>query len=150
MKLPRTTGEKVIRALVKAGFEAVGIRGNHHYLHHPQSSAIVTVLVHSGKTLRQRRSRQFFSRPGFRLNNSGLPCNRSCPARQEFLTLIFRYSLAHYRIVKFRATPRVEHRDAMVWWQPDGWHAHPRERTRGLHENYQVAWSTNTASSHTP
>jgi len=51
MKLPRVTGEKVIRALKKAGFEVVGIRGSHHYLHHPRRGAIVTVPVHSKKTL---------------------------------------------------------------------------------------------------
>jgi len=51
MKLPRTTGEKVVRALKKAGFETVGIRGSHHYLHHARRDVIVTVPVHSGKTL---------------------------------------------------------------------------------------------------
>ncbi|MDN7025461.1 type II toxin-antitoxin system HicA family toxin [Methanoculleus sp. FWC-SCC1] len=51
MKLPRTTGEKVVKALKKAGFEAVGIRGSHHYLHHAQRGVIVTVPVHSGKIL---------------------------------------------------------------------------------------------------
>ncbi|WP_332450104.1 type II toxin-antitoxin system HicA family toxin [Methanoculleus sp.] len=51
MKLPRTTGEKAVSALKKAGFEGVGIRGSHHYLYHPQRGVIVTVPVHSGKTL---------------------------------------------------------------------------------------------------
>lgn len=51
MKLPRTTGEKAVSALKRAGFEAVGIRGSHHYLYHPQRDVIVTIPVHSGKTL---------------------------------------------------------------------------------------------------
>ncbi|WP_235808139.1 type II toxin-antitoxin system HicA family toxin [Methanoculleus horonobensis] len=34
MKLPRTTGAKVVSALRKAGFEEVGTRGSHHYLYH--------------------------------------------------------------------------------------------------------------------
>jgi len=34
MKLPRTTGERVVKVLRAAGFEVVGIRGSHHYLYH--------------------------------------------------------------------------------------------------------------------
>ncbi len=51
MKLPRIPGEKVIRALKKAGFELVGVRGSNHYLHHPNTGTLVTVPVHSGKIL---------------------------------------------------------------------------------------------------
>ena len=51
MKLPRTTGAKVVSALRKAGFEVVGTRGSHHYLYHAQRDVIVTVPVHSKKTL---------------------------------------------------------------------------------------------------
>ena len=51
MKLPRTTGEKVVGALKKAGFTVVGIRGSHHYLYHPQRDVIVTIPVHSGRIL---------------------------------------------------------------------------------------------------
>lgn len=51
MRLPRTTGVKVVRALKKAGFEVVGVRGSHHYLHHATRDVIVTVPVHSGNTL---------------------------------------------------------------------------------------------------
>ena len=43
MKLPRTTGVKVVRALKKAGFEVVGVRGSHRAIR----DAIVTVPVHS-------------------------------------------------------------------------------------------------------
>ncbi|MGE4375176.1 type II toxin-antitoxin system HicA family toxin [Methanoculleus receptaculi] len=51
MKLPRTTGETVVGALKRAGFEVVGIRGSHHYLYHAQRDVIVTVPVHSKKIL---------------------------------------------------------------------------------------------------
>jgi len=54
MKLPRTTGEKVVGALKKAGFTVVGIRGSHHYLYHPQRDVIVTIPVHSGRILAPR------------------------------------------------------------------------------------------------
>ena len=51
MKLPRITGERAIKALKKAGFEEVGVRGSHHYLHHAGRGAIVTIPVHARKTL---------------------------------------------------------------------------------------------------
>ena len=51
MKLPRVTGEKVIKALQGAGFSLVHVRGSHHYLHHPGHDCIVTVPVHAKKTL---------------------------------------------------------------------------------------------------
>ncbi len=47
MRLPGTTGVKVVRVLKKAGFEVVGVRGSHHAMR----DVIVTVPVHSGKTL---------------------------------------------------------------------------------------------------
>ena len=47
MRFPRTTGVKVVRALKKAGFEVVGVRGSHHYLHHATRDVIVTVPVHN-------------------------------------------------------------------------------------------------------
>jgi predicted RNA binding protein YcfA (HicA-like mRNA interferase family) len=43
MKLPRTTGAKV-----------VGTWKSHHYLYHAQRDVIVTVPVHSQKTLAPR------------------------------------------------------------------------------------------------
>jgi len=43
MKLPRTTGERVVKVLRAAGFEVVGIRGSHHYLYHAQRDVIVSL-----------------------------------------------------------------------------------------------------------
>jgi predicted RNA binding protein YcfA (HicA-like mRNA interferase family) len=51
MKLPGATGEKIIKALHKAGFDNVHIRGSHHYLYNPKKDRIITVPVHSGKTI---------------------------------------------------------------------------------------------------
>jgi predicted RNA binding protein YcfA (HicA-like mRNA interferase family) len=51
MKFPRVTGDKVVRALQRAGFSVVHVRGSHHYLHHPERDCIVTVPVHAKKTL---------------------------------------------------------------------------------------------------
>ncbi|UUX92308.1 type II toxin-antitoxin system HicA family toxin [Methanoplanus endosymbiosus] len=44
MKLPRISGEKVVKALKKADFEPVGVRGRHHYFHNRENDVIVTVL----------------------------------------------------------------------------------------------------------
>jgi predicted RNA binding protein YcfA (HicA-like mRNA interferase family) len=51
MKLPRITGERAIRALKKAGFEEVGVRGSHHSLYHAGRGANVTIPVHAAKPL---------------------------------------------------------------------------------------------------
>jgi len=64
MKLPGTTGEKVIKALKKTGFEVVGIRGSHYYLHHAEHGTIVTVPVHSGKILAPKTLQTILSQAG--------------------------------------------------------------------------------------
>jgi len=51
MKLPRISGQKILHALGKAGFEEVHIRGSHHYLYHSMKDRIVTVPVHSQKII---------------------------------------------------------------------------------------------------
>lgn len=51
-KLPRVTGQEVLRALKRAGFEEVRIRGSHHFLVHPgDHTRWATVPVHSGEVL---------------------------------------------------------------------------------------------------
>lgn len=49
-RLPRPTGEAVIRALGKIGFAVLRIKGSHHFLQHPDGRSTV-VPVHSGETL---------------------------------------------------------------------------------------------------
>jgi len=49
-KLPSLTGEQVIKALNKAGFQVVRQRGSHKYLKHSDNRATV-VPVHKGETI---------------------------------------------------------------------------------------------------
>ena len=49
-RLPRLTGEQLIRILKGAGFEDVRVKGSHHRLRHPDGRATV-VPVHSGETI---------------------------------------------------------------------------------------------------
>ena len=49
-RLRRPTGNDLIRALQKAGFKAVRVRGSHHFLRHDDGRATV-VPVHSGETI---------------------------------------------------------------------------------------------------
>jgi predicted RNA binding protein YcfA (HicA-like mRNA interferase family) len=49
-KLPRRTGDDVLRALQRAGFETIRVRGSHHFLRHDDGRATV-VPVHSGETI---------------------------------------------------------------------------------------------------
>lgn len=50
-RLPRTTGEKVVKALGRAGFRVIHQRGSHVYLRKDDAPALVTVPVHKGKDL---------------------------------------------------------------------------------------------------
>jgi Predicted periplasmic or secreted lipoprotein len=49
MKLPRVTGDLVVKALKRAEFEEVRMRGSHCHLYHPGKNKLVTVPVHAGK-----------------------------------------------------------------------------------------------------
>ncbi|MBW4677861.1 MAG: type II toxin-antitoxin system HicA family toxin [Desmonostoc geniculatum HA4340-LM1] len=49
-KLPSLTGQEVITALKKAGFEVTRIRGSHHFLIYSDGRRTV-VPVHSGETI---------------------------------------------------------------------------------------------------
>ena len=49
-RLPRLTGDELIKTLTSAGFSDVRIRGSHHYLRHPDGRATV-VPVHAGETI---------------------------------------------------------------------------------------------------
>jgi predicted RNA binding protein YcfA (HicA-like mRNA interferase family) len=48
--MPAIRGRTLIRALRKAGFELVRIRGSHHFLKHPDGRATV-VPVHAGEEI---------------------------------------------------------------------------------------------------
>jgi predicted RNA binding protein YcfA (HicA-like mRNA interferase family) len=49
-KFPRLTGQQVIIALKKGGFEVLRIKGSHHFLTHPDGRCTV-VPVHRGETI---------------------------------------------------------------------------------------------------
>jgi predicted RNA binding protein YcfA (HicA-like mRNA interferase family) len=50
-RLPRASGKAVLRALKRAGFVLVHIRGSHHYLRRPGAGQLVCVPVHGGRDL---------------------------------------------------------------------------------------------------
>jgi predicted RNA binding protein YcfA (HicA-like mRNA interferase family) len=52
MKLPRITGDEVVRALKRTGFIMDRQRGSHVILVHPQSRKRVVVPVHTGKIVK--------------------------------------------------------------------------------------------------
>ncbi|MDP3030149.1 MAG: type II toxin-antitoxin system HicA family toxin [Deltaproteobacteria bacterium] len=47
---PSITGNRLIRALRKIGFEVVRTKGSHHFLQHPDGRCTV-VPVHRGETI---------------------------------------------------------------------------------------------------
>ncbi len=49
-RLPRLTGEQLIKALKGAGFDDVRVRGSHHFLRHRDGRTTV-VPVHAGETI---------------------------------------------------------------------------------------------------
>lgn len=49
-RLPRPTGEDLIKTLRSAGFEDARIRGSHHFLRHTDGRLTV-VPVHRGETI---------------------------------------------------------------------------------------------------
>ncbi|NOZ21812.1 MAG: type II toxin-antitoxin system HicA family toxin [Planctomycetes bacterium] len=49
-KLPRTTGQRLIAALRKAGFREIRARGSHHFMRYPDGRCTV-VPVHRGETI---------------------------------------------------------------------------------------------------
>ena len=52
MKLPRITGDEVVRALKRAGFVTDRQRGSHVILIHSQSRKRTVVPVHAGKIVK--------------------------------------------------------------------------------------------------
>ena len=49
-KFPRLTGQQVIAALKKAGFEVLRIKGSHHFMSHADGRRTV-IPVHRGETI---------------------------------------------------------------------------------------------------
>ena len=51
-RLPRVTGGDTVAALLRGGMLKSHVRGSHNYLRWPNSSRLVCVPVHAGKTLK--------------------------------------------------------------------------------------------------
>jgi predicted RNA binding protein YcfA (HicA-like mRNA interferase family) len=52
-KLPVVTGDRLVRALRRAGFVVVRIRGSAYVMHHSLTGRTVSVHVHQGKTVKR-------------------------------------------------------------------------------------------------
>ncbi|WP_324717965.1 type II toxin-antitoxin system HicA family toxin [Carboxydochorda subterranea] len=52
-RAPRVTGAELVRALQRAGFRVVRIKGSHHHLRR-EGSSLVTVPVHRGEIIYPR------------------------------------------------------------------------------------------------
>lgn len=50
-RLSRVTGEELLLALKRDGFQVIRVRGSHHYLRRPSGGHLVTVPVHAGETI---------------------------------------------------------------------------------------------------
>jgi predicted RNA binding protein YcfA (HicA-like mRNA interferase family) len=50
--IPSVRGERVVRALERAGFKVARVAGSHHIMRHPDGRG-ATVLVHPGRDLAQ-------------------------------------------------------------------------------------------------
>ena len=48
--LPSLSGKKVVKALARAGFQVIRVRGSHHFLRHDDGRTTV-VPIHSGETI---------------------------------------------------------------------------------------------------
>ena len=61
--IPPVPGAKVVKALERAGFAVVRIRGSHHFMRHPDGRA-VTVPVHAGGEVPKGTMRQILASVG--------------------------------------------------------------------------------------
>jgi predicted RNA binding protein YcfA (HicA-like mRNA interferase family) len=64
-RLPSVRGDAVVRALKKAGFEIVRIKGSHHIMEHAANVTRRTVVpVHSGQDLKRGLLRKIIDDAG--------------------------------------------------------------------------------------
>ncbi|HTW84150.1 MAG TPA: type II toxin-antitoxin system HicA family toxin [Candidatus Sulfotelmatobacter sp.] len=52
-KLPALDGQRFVRALKRAGFLIVRVRGSAHIMRHPEGGRMVSVHVHKGVTIKR-------------------------------------------------------------------------------------------------
>ncbi|MEQ1935758.1 MAG: type II toxin-antitoxin system HicA family toxin [Fimbriimonadaceae bacterium] len=64
-RLPSLRGAAVVRALEKAGFDAVRIKGSHHIMEHADGPARRTVVpVHAGRDIKRGLLRKIIDDAG--------------------------------------------------------------------------------------
>ena len=64
-RLPVVSGKQVIKALERAGFRVIRIKGSHHFLRHAQDAARQTVVpVHGNEDLGRPLLRKILSDAG--------------------------------------------------------------------------------------
>lgn len=64
MKLQRVPGDKVVKALKRAGFVEIRQRGSHCYLYHKHKDSLVTVPVHAGKIIAPKTLKSILKQAG--------------------------------------------------------------------------------------
>jgi predicted RNA binding protein YcfA (HicA-like mRNA interferase family) len=52
-RLPAVEGGRLVRALQRAGFIVIRIRGSAHFMEHPETGRRTTVHVHRGDTIKR-------------------------------------------------------------------------------------------------
>ena len=50
-RMPRVTGNEILRALKRGGWYVDDIEGSHHHLRHPDRPGKVTVAIYSNRTI---------------------------------------------------------------------------------------------------
>jgi len=64
-RLPRPTGDELLRALRRAGWQVARVTGSHHHLVHPsQPGVLVTVAAHSGRSVPIGTLKEILDRAG--------------------------------------------------------------------------------------
>lgn len=65
--VPAVPGDRVVRALEKAGFTVARVRGSHHIMRHPDGRS-TTVPVHRGRDIRPGTLRGILADVGLSLD----------------------------------------------------------------------------------
>jgi predicted RNA binding protein YcfA (HicA-like mRNA interferase family) len=72
--VPSVRGERVVRALERAGFKIARVAGSHHIMRHPDGRG-TTVPVHQGRDVAKGTLRGIMSDVGMRSRNCGGCCD---------------------------------------------------------------------------
>ena len=53
VKFPAVEGGRLVRALERAGFDVIRVRGSAHIMYHRKTQRMVSVHVHQGRTIKR-------------------------------------------------------------------------------------------------